>query len=74
MTENPTALPVEAASVTDRGLSEKRPLNVLSASRSETLSGVGSGGRKLAFIFRNSFASNAIAVIPWAIPLGNPRG
>jgi serine/threonine protein phosphatase PrpC len=27
MTENPTALPVEAASVTDRGLSEKRPEN-----------------------------------------------
>ncbi|MFL6284084.1 MAG: PP2C family protein-serine/threonine phosphatase [Pyrinomonadaceae bacterium] len=27
MTENPTALPVEAASVTDRGLSEKRPQN-----------------------------------------------
>jgi hypothetical protein len=27
MTENPTAVPVEAASVTDRGLSEKRPLN-----------------------------------------------
>jgi protein phosphatase len=27
MTENPTAVPVEAASVTDRGLSEKRPQN-----------------------------------------------
>jgi serine/threonine protein phosphatase PrpC len=27
MTENPTAVPVETASVTDRGLSEKRPLN-----------------------------------------------
>ena len=27
MTENPTAVPVEAASVTDRGLSEKRPEN-----------------------------------------------
>ncbi|HST53822.1 MAG TPA: PP2C family serine/threonine-protein phosphatase [Pyrinomonadaceae bacterium] len=27
MTENPAAVPVETASVTDRGLSEKRPLN-----------------------------------------------
>ena len=27
MTENPTALPVESAAITDRGLSQKRPLN-----------------------------------------------
>jgi protein phosphatase len=27
MTENPTALPIETAAITDRGLSEKRPLN-----------------------------------------------
>jgi protein phosphatase len=27
MTENPTALPIESAAVTDRGLNEKRPLN-----------------------------------------------
>ena len=27
MTENPAALPVESAAITDRGLSQKRPLN-----------------------------------------------
>ncbi|MDT5262131.1 MAG: Protein phosphatase, partial [Acidobacteriota bacterium] len=27
MTENPSALPLEAAAITDRGLSEKRPQN-----------------------------------------------